>query len=117
MALLTADQILAAEDRRYECVEVPEWGGTVRVGSMTAAQRDRWDALIVRRRQGGEDDALIRATVVAFAAVDEGGKPVFTPDQIARLADKDARPVNRVFEVAARLNALTDDAAEEVKGN
>ena len=31
MALLTAEQILEASDRRYEVVDCPEWGGEVRV--------------------------------------------------------------------------------------
>ena len=38
MALLTRDEILAADDIKTEDVEVPEWGGDVRVSVMS---RDR----------------------------------------------------------------------------
>lgn len=118
MALLTKAAILAAEDRRYETVQVPEWGGEVRVGSMTGLQRDRWEAAVLRyRSDGGDLNESVRALVVASCVVDEDGKPLFSLEDVASLGQKDARPLNRVFEVASKLNALTREAAEELRGN
>ena len=116
MGLLTKEQILAAEDRRYELVGVPEWGGTVRVGEMSALQRDRWDAALIKRREGA-DDLSVRALVVAFCIVDDAGAPIFTSEDVVALGAKSGKALDRVFEVAARINALTKASAEEQRGN
>ena len=51
-ALLTKEQMLAADDIKSERVEVPEWGGDVMVRGLTGTQRDAWEAsMSVRRRQ------------------------------------------------------------------
>lgn len=50
---------------------------------------------------------LIYAHYIAAAVVDEGGKQVFTADDAAALADQDFELVNRLGEVAIRLNTPT----------
>ena len=41
MSLLSAAEILAADDLPTEDVEVSEWNGTVRVRALTGAERDK----------------------------------------------------------------------------
>ena len=43
MTLLNKSQILAASDRKTEDLEVKEWGGTVRISTMSASDRDKWE--------------------------------------------------------------------------
>ena len=118
MAFKTAEEILAIEDRRYETVHVPEWDCDVRVASMTALQRDRWEAAVIRfRGDGGEMNESVRALVVAYCAVDENGEPVFSAEDVERLGKKDGAALDRVFEAAAGLNKLRASDAEEAKGN
>lgn len=118
MGLLTKAAILAAEDRRYVVVDVPEWGGAVRVGEMSALQRDRWSLEVVRQRDsGGVNSVSVRALVVAYCAVDEQGEPLFAPEDVEALGTKNGRAVDRVFAAAAELNVLTDKAAEDQRGN
>ena len=45
MTTLSKDQILAADDRKREQVDVPEWGGHVFIGTMSSRRRDRFEAL------------------------------------------------------------------------
>ncbi len=45
---LTKDSILKSEDRKYQDIEIPEWGGTVRVQSLTGAERLTFDMLRAR---------------------------------------------------------------------
>ena len=49
MALLTKDQILAVADIEYRTVAVPEWGGEVRIRSMTGADRDAHEMWLTSR--------------------------------------------------------------------
>ena len=48
MTLLFKTAILAAQDLQTEDVEVPEWGGAVRVRSFTGRERDAFQASMVR---------------------------------------------------------------------
>lgn len=116
MALLTAAQILAAPDVKFEDVEVPEWGGSVRIGTLTAAQRDRYDLLMFKRHKG-EADCSIRAAMVAMAAVDEAGAPLFSPDQLAELERKNGEVIARLWSVARRINQVGQEAQEAAEKN
>ena len=48
MTLLSKTAILAAQDLQTEDVEVPEWGGAVRVRSFTGRERDAFEAGMIR---------------------------------------------------------------------
>ena len=56
MTLLSKTAILCANDLQTEDVEVPEWGGAVRVRSFTGRERDAFEASMVR----GEDVEILR---------------------------------------------------------
>lgn len=118
MPYLSKQQILEAQDRSFEDVEVPEWGGTVRIGTMTAAQRDRYEVLFAQaRKDGAATSQSIRALLVAACLVDEAGEQVFTMDEVEALGKKSGAALNRVFLRALDLNVLTKGAAERVAGN
>lgn len=113
--MLTREQILAADDRHYEVVEVPEWGGSVRVATMTGAQRDAFEASLL---SGGAPDLTnARAKLVAYCCVDDSGNPLFTAADVEALGRKSAAALNRVAEVARRLNLLGEEGVEAAKGN
>jgi len=117
--LLTRDAILAANDLRVERVDVPEWGGSVLVRGLTAAERDAFD-LAATIEQGGRrvvNFHQLRARLVAISAVDESGKRLFTDDDVELLAQKSGSAVGRVFEVAMRLSALTGQDIEDISRN
>jgi len=50
MGLLTRDAILEAQDLQHEEVYIPEWGGSVRVRTLTGAERDAFEQSIVDQR-------------------------------------------------------------------
>jgi hypothetical protein len=114
MALLSRDAILKAEDIRTEEVEVPEWGGSVLVKSLTGKQRDEFEASLVeqRGRRAVANTANMRAKLVAWSCVDETGNRLFTNADIAELGDHSAAAVNRIYNVAARLSGLSDEDVE-----
>jgi hypothetical protein len=118
--LLSRDEILAAEDRATEVVEVPEWGGAVTVRAMSGTERDRYEGSMVRYRRTEkgtvEIEAVetenVRARLVSLSVVDEEGKRMFAEKDVLALGDKSAAALNRVFDVAQRLSALTNRDVE-----
>jgi len=116
LGYLSRDAILAAEDRTYEDVDCPEWGGTVRLRSITGAQRDAYEQGIVQQR--GNSRALnlrnARAKLIVLCAVDDTGKPLFTEADVNALGRKNAKPLDRLFDACRRLAGLSDDDVERL---
>jgi hypothetical protein len=112
--MLTKEQILQADDSRVVDVEVPEWGGTVRVTVMTGADRDRFEADTIGRN-GSTNLANIRARLAAMCIVDDQGERMFTsPDDVKDLGHKSAAALDRVFEACQRLNGLRSEDVDEL---
>lgn len=110
MAFLTAGEILASE-RPVEELEIPEWGGSVRLRALSAGQMTRWL----------DDNAQIpkiphvNERLMALTVVDEAGAPLFSVDQIAALEDLAYIAYSRVLRAVLRMNALGTDESEELK--
>lgn len=119
MALLSREAILQAQDLPTEDVEVPEWGGTVRVRGLTGAERDAFEQSIVEQRGKSTRMNLknIRAKLVALTVVDEQGNRVFTDEDAELLGKKSASALDRIFAVAQRLSGLRPEDVEELAGN
>lgn len=116
MAFLTREQILVSTDRKFVELEVPEWGGTLRLGEMTGAQRDAYE-LEVGKAQDGETELSLRAALVGRCIVNEEGIPVFHPNDIKALGEKSAQALHRVFKAAVKLNGLGKEAEETASKN
>lgn len=116
MAFLTRDAIIAAEDRTFDEVECPEWGGTVRVSSITGGQRDQYEQGLIEER--GKDRKMnlrnARAKLIVLCAVDEAGRPLFTREDINALSRKNAKPVDRLFDKCRELAGLSEDDVEKI---
>lgn len=114
---LTRADILGADDRPTKDVEVPEWGGTVKVRALSGAERDAWEASIVQLGPGGSqrvDLENMRARLVALSCVDEEGNRIFTEEDAVLLGQKSAAALERVWVEAQSLSGLTDADIEEL---
>lgn len=115
--LLSREQILGADDRKTQDVPVPEWGGTVRVRSLTGTERDAYEAGIVQLRGDGSRKFTLqnaRARLVSLALCNENGERMFTDADIKALGDKSAAALERVFDVARNLSGLSEEDIEEL---
>ncbi len=108
-------RILSADDLAIERVEVPEWGGSVCVRTLTGAERDRFEGEILRRSEG--DIQGLKALLVILTACDEEGQPLFEKVDVEAVRGKNARALERVCEVAQKLNGLTEADVAELAGN
>lgn len=115
--LLSRDAILGAVDVQVEDIEVPEWGGTVRIRGLSGTERDEYEAWIISGKGRNRDINLrnSRAKLVALCVVDEQGSRVFDPGDVAALGKKSAIALQRVFDKAAALSGLDDDALEKIQ--
>jgi hypothetical protein len=112
--MLTREQILAADDLKSEDVDVPEWGGSVRVIMMTGAARDTFqESMSVSDKSISYfHNSLLVATVVG-----EDGASLFTAADMDALRTKSAAAVTRVATVAERLNGFGVKAVEIAEKN
>lgn len=119
MALLSKDQILGTSDREFKEVEVPQWGGSVRIGTMTAAERDAFETSMIPEKGKKQSDKManFRARFVARCIVDSEGQPVFTAADVAQLGGKSANVLSFLFDECRKLNGMTDKDVEELEGN
>jgi hypothetical protein len=100
---LSRDEILAAIAARNKDVlpfEVKEWGGTVYIRRMSAADAER---------SGLTSDVHapeMIARVLALSITDEAGIPLFTEADVQALAEADMNVAALVFAECIRVNGL-----------
>lgn len=123
VAAATRDSILQSSDRIAGFVDVPEWGGRVHLATLTVTQRARF--LECMSQLVPEADAVQRAqkyyeaqlALVADAVVGPDSAPLFSADDIDRLATKSPAIVGRIFDEVVRLNGFSATATEDVAKN
>lgn len=121
MAILTKQQVFAADDKKKELVTIEEWGGDVYVTTLSGMERDAFESsLSVKGDDGKRHEVLdnFRARLVAKTAVDDVGNRIFSEDDTFQLGMKSANALNKVYNVALRLNGFsTEDVKELVKNS
>jgi hypothetical protein len=103
MTYLTRDAIFAAPDLPTEDVEVPEWGGTVRLRGLSGTARDEYE------KAKFEGNPNLRAKFMSLCIIDDHGTPVFTDVDVARLGQKSSAAFERLLPVALRLSGMSAD--------
>lgn len=117
MRILTKEQIEAIDDMTSKTVEVevPEWGGSVRLRPMTVTELDEYSNAIVRAKLTGLAD--FRSRLVAYCMCDSNGVRLFNEKDIQGLAKHNAVIVNRLYEECDKLNDISPRKVEEIAGN
>ena len=106
---LSAAEILASQDLETVDVEVPEWGGTVRLRAMSGEEATKFvDSL-------GGKTSTSAVKVVMLCAIDEEGNPLVSGEQLELLAKKSLRAILRLQKEVLRINGMTDEAAVATK--
>lgn len=120
---LSGEQIKAVQDIVYADVSVPEWGGTIRIRSASAAELEAYDRSLVQTvvendqvstRENYENS---KARLLVICVVDEQGRRIFNDRDANWLGKKSAKAVERVFEQICELSGRTRRARKEMAGN
>lgn len=121
MALLTKAQINAADDRRWEDVDVPEWGGQVRILGLSGTERDAYEASMVRIGSQGNVAGVnlldSRARLLAKCIVGEDFERLYTDKEVKELGAKSGEVLQRLYKTAQRLSGLGKQAVRDAEGN
>jgi hypothetical protein len=106
------DRILQASDITAETVEVPEWGVTVEVRTMTGAERAK--IMQSAAEAGGVMDfTKIYPDVVISCTFDpESGERVFDWEDRPNLMAKSGLAIDRIAAVGLRLSGFTKEAQD-----
>lgn len=129
---LGRDAILAADDLDYQDVDVPEWGGTVRVRSLTVHQRDQlamtvvsFDDSIRASRANGDAElklnrdglAELKAQIVVWTACDGDGQRLFSQKDLAAVGEKSPDVIDRLSDTALEISGVTELGGRAARKN
>lgn len=117
--LLTREAILQAVDLEEAVVEVPEWGGAVRVRAFSDEQRSKVQAAATTRRFDARTNQWVEQTdteklnVLLF--IHGVVEPQFTAADYPALRKKSARALARVIAKLNELTGLTEEAVVQAE--
>ena len=104
MAILSKAEIFAIDDRKYDDVPCPEWGGEVRVRGLTASEQAVISKLVFEEKKNE-----ISMKVVQFGCVDADGERLFTTKDLEALGKKSYPVIERL---GRRIMELTGSGGE-----
>lgn len=117
MTLLSIEQIISVDDRKTTDVPCPEWGGEVRLRSLTGSERDELEHSQRRRANAMPDNRGLRKRLIRMSAINKDGSPMFDEKTIKELERKNAAVLDRLFGEAMKLAGLSDDDVEVLEKN
>ena len=117
MPLLTKDAILNAQDLQRVEVEVPEWGGTVWIRTLTGNQRDVFEASLMKANGKTQNLTNVRGRFAALVVCDESGTQMFNDAEAMKLGEKSAAALNRIWDAGTQLNGIGEEAVKELEKN
>jgi hypothetical protein len=107
--ILSIEEMLASPNTEFR--EVDAWGGTVRLGTLTAEE------MIEFVEQNTDDKARRVAGIrmIVRSLVNEAGERIGTETHVPLFLKKDAATTNRIVEVVMEMNGMRTAKVEEVK--
>lgn len=104
--LLTRDQLLKVEKRKFKVLEVEELGGSIRLASLSAGA-----GIAINRLQlggGGGDQREMSIVMFESSVVDDKGDPLFDHDSAGAFLDRISAETMRL--IATEITALSGRA-------
>ena len=115
---VSVNSIRVADDLEIREVDVPEWGGKVRIRQMTADKMTEFYEDNFDLTAGGATltDRRFMTKLVAQTLVDENDAPFFGDDDgPAILSDKSFAVISRLANVAIEINRLDEETVAVAK--
>ena len=111
--ILTAEQIKKANDIKTIELNVPEWGGSVKIAEFNVKTRGEFELWVQKNK---DNLASMRERLALLVLVDEHGNKLFNEADLPILQGKNGKILDRIFEAACKLNGLFNDGLDkEVK--
>lgn len=106
---MSIEQVLSTDDSHSENINVPQWGCSVTVWSITARERAEIEKAWSNKK-ASSDPAGFRRDLLSKALR-------ITSENAEKLLDKNAVAVETLFEAACRVGGFTSKDVEELEGN
>ncbi len=106
---LTPADIESKDDTTYDVIDVPEWGGKIRVGTLNASD------LIEYVEANNKDRRTAAARLIAKSMVDGDGKRIGTTRFVETLQTKNAAVLTRITSQIIKLNGLEEATQAAIK--
>jgi hypothetical protein len=107
--ILSVDELLGVHDRPSKVVEMPEWGGAVKVQALSlGAFQDAQEAATVA---GDVDEMKLAVELIVRGVVD----PQLSSEHAAELRDKSIAAVMRLMNEIANLSGVTEEALKQAE--
>jgi len=101
------DRLLAVKDFTLTPLEVPEWGETVFIKSLSVGD--------ARKFADGNETNIFQMLVSSLH--DEQGEPLFTMEDVPFFESRSPKAIERISEAILEANGLNEDADEDAKKN
>ena len=110
---LNKHQIFAAKDLKESFVEVPEWGGKVKLKALSMQEQLDYDTFLSNKPN--EIDAALR--LVILACVDDSDNKLFNEEDLKELKKKDSVNLLKVVEAILELNNMKAKSVDNLAKN
>jgi len=107
------DKIFSSDDIKKELVEVPEWGVSVEIRSMTALERSKLMENAASSDGKINIGSMYALTVISTVYDPESGLPIFTDKDREAVLSKNGAVVERLATIAMGNSGLTEKAVEQ----
>lgn len=111
--LLNKQQIKDVDDLPSKNLDMPEWGGEVRLKTMSAKNRIEFEKLNASTKS--ELETMIN--LIMFSCVDEENNLLFNKQDFEFLSGKSAKSLMHIFEEAVKLSTLSSEGLEDKAKN
>lgn len=116
---LSLDDILAVQDTKVVCIQVPDWHGHIYIKQLSAFEQDKFE-VDSRGANGGPNLTHMRARLVAAALCDKDGNKLIKDDgksTIAKLSLKSGAVLNYIIDRITEINRITTEDLEKIAKN
>lgn len=117
MGCLSRSEVLA-KVLPTKVLDVPEWGGAVKVRSMTGLERDRYELAMQLEKEKGLASAFsLRGFVATSCCLDEDGSQLFRPEDQDAVSGLNAGALDRILEAVLSLSRMSAQSLVDAEGN
>lgn len=110
---LTKTRISEFSHVEFKDLEVPEWGGVIRLRRMDVKDRLGLSESI----QKHEDSLMFMVKVVAYTMVDAEGRRIYGDEDLETLLALDLEPIKRIYDASMEFSKLRGEDFEEAVKN
>lgn len=113
MAILTAQQIIDAQDITETTIPIPEWGGEVVVRSVSYRRLSSMKNYARKMQEAGQevDEDYVEKEMVRIGLVN----PEMTADQVEKMWDKSSVALMKILKAVMGVSNADEDSQKEAE--